>query len=111
MFKNLGNMAEMFKQAQEMQKKLAESQGKLDTILVVGTAGADMVTVEMTGKGTVKTIKIDPKLLNPDDVSIVQDLIIAAMNDAKEKSEKAASEEMEKITSGLSLPAGFKLPF
>lgn len=111
MFKNLGNMADLFKQAQEMQKKMAQSQEKLDGILVEGTSGAGLVHVIMTAKGMVKSLQIDPSLINPDDTEILQDLIITAINDARHKADTATATEMEKVTGGLPLPAGFKLPF
>ncbi len=111
MFKNLGNMADLFKQAQDMQQKMTASQEKLESITVQGESGAGMVQVTMTAKGMVKGLTIDPSLLNPTDVEILQDLIISAMNDAKQKADTATSSEMEKVTGGLSLPAGFKLPF
>ncbi len=111
MFKNLGNMAGLFKQAQEMQQKMAESQEKLEHITVQGASGAGLVHVDMTAKGIVKALKIDVSLINPDDIEILQDLIMTAMNDAKQKADAATATEMEKVTGGLPLPDGFKLPF
>lgn len=111
MFKSLGNMAEMFKQAQNMQQKMTEAQQALENIIVSGSSAAGMVTVEMTAKGVVKSLKIDPSLIKADEADILQDLIISAMNDAKQKAEEASAAEMEKVTGGLSLPEGFKLPF
>jgi nucleoid-associated protein EbfC len=111
MFKNLGNMAGLFKQAQEMQQKMAESQEKLAHITVQGESGAGLVQVDMTAKGMVKTLKIDVSLINIDDIEILQDLIMTAMNDAKQKADAATATEMEKVTGGLPLPDGFKLPF
>jgi len=111
MFKNLGNMADLFKQAQDMQKKMAESQEKLEAITVSGESGAGMVQIEMTAKGIMKSLKIDPSLVNPSDIEVLQDLIISAVNDAKNKADATTAHEMEKITGGLSLPAGFKMPF
>lgn len=111
MFKSLGNMADLFKQAQEMQQKMAQSQEKLESIIVQGSAGAGMVQVDMNAKGSLKSLKIDNSLINPSEIEILQDLIVTAINDAKEKADKASASEMEKITGGVSLPAGFKLPF
>jgi DNA-binding YbaB/EbfC family protein len=111
MFKNLGNMAGLFKQAQEMQEKMTASQEKLEAIMVHGESGAGMVQVEMTAKGMVKSLTIDPSLMNPNDIEILQDLVMSAVNDAKQKADTATATEMEKVTGGLSLPAGFKLPF
>ncbi len=104
-------MAGLFKQAQEMQQKMAESQEKLEHITVQGESGAGLIQVDMTAKGMVKALKIDVSLINPDDVEILQDLIMTAMNDAKQKADAATATEMEKVTGGLALPDGFKLPF
>lgn len=111
MFKGLGNMADMFKQAQELQKNMTEVHKKLETIMVTGSAGADIVVVDMNAKGDVKSVKIDQSLINPQEVEILQDLIMSAVNDAKKKAEEAEKAEMEKVTGGFSLPEGFKLPF
>ncbi|MFT6212532.1 MAG: DNA-binding YbaB/EbfC family protein [Alphaproteobacteria bacterium] len=111
MFKGLGNMADMFKQAQELQKNMTSVQEKLDTIIVTGASGAGLVTVEMTAKGTIKTLKIDPSLAKPEEIEILQDLVASAINDAKQKAEEASASEMEKATGGLSLPEGFTMPF
>ena len=111
MFKNLGNMTNLFKQAQEMQQKMTVSQEKLELIIVQGSAGAGLVQTEMTAKGIVKSLTIDKSLINLSDIEILQDLIITAINDAKQKADTATTSEMEKVTGGLSLPEGFKLPF
>jgi len=111
MFKGLGNMADMFKQAQELQNKMTEAQKRLESIIVTGSAGADMVTVEMTAKGSVVSLKIDPSLIKPEEVEILQDLIMSAMNDAKEKAKAAEKSEIDQATGGISLPEGFQLPF
>ena len=81
MFKNLGNMADLFKQAQEMQKKMAQSQEKLDGILVEGTSGAGLVHVIMTAKGMVKSLQQDPTIIHPDDTEILKDYNTNAIND------------------------------
>jgi len=106
--KNLGNM---MKQAAQMQAKMGEMQAKLDALEVSGSSGAGLVTVTVSGKGEVRKVKIDPKVVDPNDVEMLEDLILAACNDAKGKIEATMSGEMEKITGGLNLPAGFKLPF
>lgn len=111
MFKGLSNMADMFKQAQDMQKKMTDMQASLENIIVSGTSGGELVTVEMTAKGNIKSMKIDPSLMKPEEADILQDLIVSALNDAKKKADEASAAEMEKITGGLSLPEGFKLPF
>ncbi len=106
--KNLGNL---MKQAQQMQAKMAEMQEKMAETEVTGGAGGGMVSVTMNGKFDLKTIKIDPSLVDPAEVEMLEDLILAAFNDAKVKVETATQEEMSKLTGGLSLPPGFKMPF
>lgn len=106
--KNLGNL---MKQAQQMQSKMAEMQAKLGELEVTGASGGGMLKVTLNGKFELKGIKIDPSLVTPDDVEVLEDLIVAAFNDAKGKAEAAMQEEMQKVTGGLNLPAGMKLPF
>ena len=105
------NIAQMMKQAQEMQSRVEEMQNQLQTIEVTGESGAGLVTVTMTGKGMMRVINIDPSLATPAEVEVLEDLIVAAVNDARQKAEDLAAEEMRKLTGGLSLPPGFKLPF
>lgn len=111
MFGKLGDMGALFKQAQEMQSKMENMQTELDNINVDGQAGAGLVNVSMTLKGNVKNITIDPSLIKPDEKEILEDLIMSALNDAKSKADEQSAAEMEKITGGIGLPAGFKLPF
>ncbi len=106
--KNLGNL---MKQAQQMQSKMAEMQAKLGDLEVTGASGGGMLQVRLNGKFELKGIKIDPSLVSADEVEVLEDLIVAAFNDAKVKAESAMQEEMAKVTGGLNLPAGFKLPF
>lgn len=105
------NLSQLMKQAQQMQAKMQEMQQKLDGMTVEGAAGGGLIKVTMTCKGEVITLKIDPSLVNKDEVEILEDLVTAAMNDAKFKSQKLMEEEMAKLTGGLSLPGGMKLPF
>ena len=105
------NIAQMMKQAQEMQSRVEEMQSQLQAVEVTGESGAGMVAVVMTGKGLMRSIAIDPSLATPDEVEVLEDLIVAAVNDARQKAEDLAAEEMRKLTGGLSLPPGFKLPF
>lgn len=105
------NLGQMMKQAQQLQERMAEMQAKLAELEVTGTSGGGMVSVAMTGKGEVKRVKVDPKLVDPAEVEMLEDLIVAACNDARAKSEARLAEEMGKLTGGLSLPPGFKLPF
>lgn len=105
------NLGQMMKQAQEMQAKMAEMQERLVETEMSGAAGGGMVQVTVNGKGEMRRLRIDPSLLNPDDVEVLEDLIVAAANDAKAKVEAHVAEEMQKLTGGLNLPAGMKLPF
>ena len=101
----------IMKKAQAMQEKLAETQEALSRVEVAGESGGGMVKVTLTGKGDMKTIKLDPALMKPEDVEMAQDLIVAAFADAKAKAERAAGEMMQEVTAGLPLPPGMKLPF
>ena len=105
------NLAGMLKQAQQMQQKMADMQAALESAEVDGTAGGGMVTVTLSGKGEMKRIRIDPSIANPDDVEMLEDLVLAAHKDAKAKAEAFAAEEMKKVTGGLELPPGMSLPF
>jgi DNA-binding YbaB/EbfC family protein len=105
------NLAGLMKQASQMQSKMAEMQAKLDAMQVEGAAGAGMVTLTLNGKGDLKGIKIDPKLADPSDIETVEDLIVAAHADAKRKIDAVMAEEMAKVTGGMQLPPGMKLPF
>ncbi|MFT5487766.1 MAG: DNA-binding YbaB/EbfC family protein [Paracoccaceae bacterium] len=106
--KNFGNL---MKQAQEMQTKMQEMQDRLAEVDVTGAAGGGMVTVVMNAKSEMKSVKIDPSLFKSEDAEVVEDLIVAACNDAKVKAEARMQEEMAQITGGLNLPPGMKLPF
>ncbi|GBQ08563.1 YbaB/EbfC family nucleoid-associated protein [Saccharibacter floricola] len=105
------NLAGMMKQATQMQARMKEVQEKLSKLEVEGEAGAGLVRLTLTGKGVLKNLTIDPKLLDPEDADTVQDLIIAAHEDAKKKSESISEEEMRQVTGGLKLPPGMDLPF
>ena len=105
---NIGNM---MKQAQQLQKKMAEAQDKLNEIEVEGSSGGGLVKVIATAKGNFKRMTIEDSLMKSDEKEILEDLIIAAINDAKQKGENAAQEEMKSLTGGLPLPPGMKFPF
>ena len=105
------NLGQMMKQAQEMQAKMAELQEKLAETEMSGAAGGGMVQVTVNGKGAMRAVKIDPSLVDPQDIEVLEDLIVAAFNDAKAKVEAHVAEEMQKMTGGLGLPPGMKLPF
>ncbi|MBX6742760.1 MAG: YbaB/EbfC family nucleoid-associated protein [Acetobacteraceae bacterium] len=107
------NLTNMLKQAQQMQARMQEMQAKLEATQVEGAAGGGMVKVTLSGKGDLKRVSIDPSLM--DDREVLEDLIVAAHADAKQKVEAAMAEEMQKATAGLNLPGGLpgglKLPF
>jgi DNA-binding YbaB/EbfC family protein len=105
------NLAGLMKQAQQMQSKMQEMQARLESIEVEGTAGAGLVAVTLNGKSDLRRVKIDPKLADPADLEMLEDLIVAAHRDAKSKVEALTQEEMQKATGGLQLPPGMKLPF
>ena len=105
------NLGQLMKQAQEMQTKMAEMQEKLEALEISGSAGAGMVTVTLNGKGVLRGVKIDPSLAKPDEIEILEDLIVAAHNDAKSNLEQKVQQETADMMGGLQLPPGFKLPF
>ncbi len=104
------NMQGLMKQAQMMQKKMEEAQEKLAQTEVTGVSGGGMVKVTITGKMTTKKVEIDKSLINPDEVDILEDLIVAACNDAQTKAEEMMNEGLKGVTGGLNL-GGLKLPF
>ena len=105
------NLSGLMKQAQQMQSKMQEMQSKLEAMEIEGVAGAGLVSVTLNGKGDLRRIKIDPKIVDPADTEMLEDLVVAAHTDAKRKIEAATAEEMQKVTGGLQLPPGMKLPF
>ena len=105
------NLGQLMKQAQEMQSKISELQERLAELEISGIAGGGLVEVTMNGKGELRRVRVDPTLLDPNEVAVMEDLIVAAHNDAKGKVEARAAEEMSKLTGGLELPPGMKLPF
>ena len=105
------NLAGLMKQASQMQAKMAEMQAKLDAMEITGVSGAGMVSVVLSGKGDLKRLAVDPKLADPSEVEMLQDLVVAAHADAKRKLEEMTQAEMQSMTGGLQLPPGMKLPF
>ena len=101
----------MMKKAQAMQARLAEAQEELTQLTVEGQSGGGMVKITLTGKGEMKAISLDPSLLTPADKEMVEDLILAAYNDAKGKADRLSAEKMQSLAAGLPLPPGMKLPF
>ena len=112
MLKGLGDMGKLMKQAQEMQQKMAEAQERIQAIEAEGSSGAGMVTAVASAQGEVKSLKVDPSLVDgSEDKEVLEDLIVAAVNDASQKAREAGQEEMAKVTEGMDLPPGMKLPF
>lgn len=105
------NLSSMLKEAQKLQQRMTEMQQRLEEVEVSGAAGGGMITVTLSGKGQMRKIKIDPSLVVPAETEMLEDLIVAATNDAKAKLESQMQDEMGKLTGGLPLPPGFKLPF
>jgi DNA-binding YbaB/EbfC family protein len=111
MFKGLGDMAKLMQQAQQMQEKLAEAQARIEDMEAEGAAGAGMVSARVNGKGELRGVSIGPSMMTAEDREILEDLIVAAVNDAQDKARDMAQTEMAKITEGLPLPPGMKMPF
>jgi nucleoid-associated protein EbfC len=107
----LGDMAKMMKAAQEAQAKMGELQQDLARIVVVGESGAGLVKARATAKGQITGLDIDPSILVPSEKEVIEDLILAALNDAQAKAAARTEQEMGKLTQSLGLPADFKLPF
>ena len=105
-----GGLGDMMKQVQKMQAKMEELQAELEKATIEGSAGGGMVKVVANGKNEILSITIDPEVVNKDDIDMLQDLIVAAISQAKEKSQELQNEQMSKLTGGLSIP-GLNLPF
>ena len=101
----------LMKQAQAMQTKMQEMQAEMEDTMVDGQSGGGMVRVTLTAKGQMKAVSIDPSLLNPSEAEILEDLLLAAHDDARRKGEAAMADKMKDVTAGLKLPPGMKLPF
>ncbi|MEE2774477.1 MAG: YbaB/EbfC family nucleoid-associated protein [Pseudomonadota bacterium] len=114
MFKGLGqigDMAKIMKQAQEMQSKMTDMQSKLENIEVLGESGAGLVKVKCSAKGKVTSLEIDKTILQPSEKEVIEDLIVAAVADAQQKAALKEKQEMESMGASLGLPEGMKLPF
>ena len=101
----------MMKQAKQLQEKMQSLQAEIAAMEATGTSGAGLVIVTVDGKGGVKTVKIDPSLAKPDEMEILEDLVVAAARDARGKAEAMAEAKMKELTAGLPLPPGLGLPF
>jgi DNA-binding YbaB/EbfC family protein len=107
----IGDLMGMMKQAKQLQEKMEELQAEVAAMEVEGRAGGGLVTVAMTGKGEMKRIRLDPSLIKPEETEILEDLIVAAVNEARAKAETALADRMRTLTGGMQLPPGMKLPF
>lgn len=105
------NIQKMMKQAQEMQNKLAQMQSALEASEMEGQAGGGLVKLTLSGKGAMLRLSIDSSLMVAEDKDMLEDMLIAAHNDARAKIDEATQAGMSSVTGGLNLPAGFKLPF
>lgn len=105
----MADFSKILQQAQQMQGRLQQLQDELQNKTVTGTSGGGMVSVTADGKGQVRSVKLDPSVVNPIDIEMLEDLIAVAVADAQRKAADLAQEEMRKLTGGLPLP--FKLPF
>ncbi|HEV8032403.1 MAG TPA: YbaB/EbfC family nucleoid-associated protein [Stellaceae bacterium] len=105
------NLGQLMKQAQAMQSKMAEMQAELEAVEMTGVAGGGMVQLTLNGKGDLKKLKLDKAVIDPAEAEVLEDLIVAAFNDARAKVNAHAETEMQKLTGGLNLPGGMKLPF
>ena len=101
----------MMKQAKQLQEKMQSLQAEIAALEATGASGAGLVTVTVDGKGGLKSVKIDASLAKPEELEILEDLIVAAARDARGKVEAQAEAKMKELTAGLSLPAGLNLPF
>jgi DNA-binding YbaB/EbfC family protein len=102
------NFGDMMKQAQALQQRFQEAQEKVNLVEAEGQSGGGMVKVTLNGKGIAKSVRIDPSLADPKDVGMLEDLVLAAINDARVKVDARVSDEMAKVTGGLPLPPGLK---
>lgn len=105
------DFGKMLKQAQELQERMARLNEEVEALEIEGKAGGGLVTITLNGKNELRGIHIDPSLATPDETEILEDLIVAAHADARQKAEAAMAERMRDLTGGLQLPAGMKLPF
>ena len=105
------SLEEIMQMAQNAQAELAKAQDNLDKVEVEGASGGGLVKIRATAKGRILSVSIDDSLIVPSDKAMLEDLIAAALNDARAKADQAAAAEMQKMSAGLPLPPGFKMPF
>ena len=107
----MNNFNNMIKQAQDLQKKMAEAQEKVETLEVEGISGGGIVKITINGKNNVTSVNIDETAIDKNEKEILEDLIVAAFNDARDKIQRKIADEMSSLTGGIKLPPGMKLPF
>lgn len=105
------DLDKIMQMAQNAQAELQKAQDNLDNVEVEGASGGGLVTIRASAKGRIIAVSIDESLMQPSEKSMLEDLIAAALNDARGKADQAAAAEMQKMSAGLPLPPGFKLPF
>jgi hypothetical protein len=105
------NFDEILKMAQDAQAELMKAQDNLDNVIVDGASGGGLVKIRASAKGRIVSVDIDESLLQPSEKQMLEDLVAAALNDARAKADVAAGEAMKNVTGGLQLPPGFKMPF
>ena len=107
----MNNFNNMIKQAQDLQKKMAEAQEKVETLEAEGISGGGIVKITINGKNNVTSVNIDETAIDKNEKEILEDLIVAAFNDARDKIQRKNADEMSSLTGGIKLPPGMKLPF
>lgn len=107
----MNNFNNMIKQAQDLQKKMAEAQEKVETLEAEGISGGGIVKITINGKNNVTSVSIDETAIDKNEKEILEDLIVAAFNDARDKIQRKIADEMSSLTGGIKLPPGMKLPF
>ena len=107
----MNNFNNMIKQAQDLQKKMAEAQEKVETLEAEGISGGGIVKITINGKNSVTSVNIDETAIDKNEKEILEDLIVAAFNDARDKIQRKIADEMSSLTGGIKLPPGMKLPF
>ena len=107
----MNNFNNMIKQAQHLQKKMAEAQEKVETLEAEGISGGGIVKITINGKNNVTSVNIDETAIDQNEKEILEDLIVAAFNDARDKIQRKIADEMSSLTGGIKLPPGMKLPF
>ena len=102
---------DLMKQAREMQERIARTQSELEAMEITGSSGAGLVEITITGRGETRNVRIDPSLMTAEERETLEDLLVAAANDARARMERAVAEKMRDVTGGLQLPPGMDFKF